>query len=35
MSTRRILPSGLLRELRTALVLIIPIGVVLFIEITF
>jgi len=35
MSTQRILPSGLLQELRSALILIIPIGVVLLIEITF
>jgi len=35
MSTRRILASGLLRELPSTLILIMPIGAVLFIEITF
>jgi hypothetical protein len=35
MITRGILPSGLLREFRIALILIVPIGVVLFVEIGF
>jgi hypothetical protein len=33
--TRRILPPGLLREFLGALILIMPIGVVLFIELSF
>ena len=35
MNTRRILLSELLRELRGAFILIVPIGIVLFVEIAF